>query len=190
MNRDEAIKWCKDYLPSWPKIDSYLKALPRRLGWEWIVIRMPYDFEPTIVLSNNNNIYIIKNNVWELPIPAPVAPAPPPPPPMPVFSEFVTEFLKVFDAAKDSKVPNEQCEIIISQNDFNRLYDEYYPLKNCSNVDKTQSIMQGIKIRVINNDILIISEFIDKNLTAFVLFCASHGVNYRDAKETLIHQDD
>lgn len=36
MNSNEAIKWCKEFLPSWPKTTNVgLKQIPRPFGWKW-----------------------------------------------------------------------------------------------------------------------------------------------------------
>lgn len=52
MNRDKAIKWCKDNLNYWPNT-------PAPEGWSWIMKDVPY--RPSeMILINNKEMAISK----------------------------------------------------------------------------------------------------------------------------------
>jgi len=188
MNRNEAIKWCKDSLPQWPDVcsDRDIKQLAKPTGWNWKISRLPYAKVFKLVLIMGDNDCIRESHVF---IPPAIPPAIPPVV-APPWSDIVKHFIKTIKIAKDSSADDENCEVLMNQKNFDEVSDEYLPLKMSSNINRTKSIVDDIKVRVIDDDILIISKFLELEEPLFKVYCLSEGTTSESVMKTLTHSDD
>lgn len=63
MTREEAIKWCREYLTSWPTSISNLKTLAKPLVWNWKMTRLPYNKTAELVLFCGDHIVITEKDI-------------------------------------------------------------------------------------------------------------------------------
>ena len=173
MDKQQAIRWCKDYLPKWPSLSIGTIGVPisytdlaRPLGWSWV-------FTNERVSLTSSGDYIFEQDVW-------VSVVEP--------SKEVKHLLSLIEQVK---IREDNDKLVLTKRETFKELSRLPAFSMCDGLNDIEYVHQGVTIRVLSDDINIIYGFIHDHHDCFEEFLKvmKYSRKSYDVLSTLIYSD-
>ena len=171
ISKPDAIEWCKDNIKQWPKI-GHKGVLLTPCGWGWYLTRFPYQVSSEYTLYTSSglppDLGIRETDVF----------------PSKKHPKDIVRFLEKIDKLKACK-SDKRKTMVVSHENFKMLIDyfgssKFLPLY-------TYYVYDGITIKPMDYNRLLIIEFILDNNDIFEKFLIDKGRSDDDVLDSLIY---